>query len=857
MKKKLVLLLIITLILVTSGVGETITAISAIQDTTGTGSGDSPLKDQIVTISGVVSAESWAYDGKYFVQDKSAKWSGIYVYDPDHNNAYGDSIQITGLVAEYYGLTQLKEITEYILLDSGKVVVPVEVTSGEIATEGVNAEAYEGVLVKVGQSNITNADLGHGEWSIDDGSGEVRIDDVADYYFNPSNYTDVKSVTGPLMYSYDNTKILPRLAYDIVEGGIYTRLQRVQQVRHSDLLKSLHDADSDASYMLGDTISVTGIVTMPTGLSYAGNGIKFIFQEEEGGPWSSILSYNADSTAYPQLFEGDVIEMTGYIDEYSTGSANMTEFFITSPINILNFGVALPPVDTITTGDLRIPASAEQWGNNMVAVKNAVVMDVDPGYEMFSVDDGTGAVLVDDDSDSLGSYVDPPLGSIFSSISGWVYHHYGSHEDSTTYKLCPLYVEDMVLGSGPPQLQNVARYPSVPQSADAVEVSVDVTTNGTIDNVSILYSVDNNPYQTVVMTTSDDLAYNGSIPAQANGSWVEYFIKAIDTEEQSSMMPADTTSKKYGYSVKDGNLSISDIQYSPWLISDSPFDQCNVSLTGIVTVDTSFKNNYGAYIMQDASGPWNGIVIFGIDEVLTRGDQITVHGKVEEYNADYHFKWDNNTSILVDSFTVLSSGNELPATTEISTGELSENSEQYESVLVTVKNVAVTGVNAYDWSVDDGSGAILIDDDASSIDEWFDSLLVDTGIEFVTGPYVYSFGSYKIEIRDMNDIGMPTSVNVKSAVITEYSLKQNFPNPFNPETKIYFELPKQSKVNICIYNILGQKVRNLELSTFNAGSHILNWNGKDNSGSPVPSGTYILRMKAGNFIDTKKMMLVR
>ena len=65
---------------------------------------------------------------------------------------------------------------------------------------------------------------------------------------------------------------------------------------------------------------------MPSGLSYAGAGVKFIFSEIGGGPWSGILSYNADSTAYPQLFEGDLIEMTGYIGEYRTAPSNMTEF---------------------------------------------------------------------------------------------------------------------------------------------------------------------------------------------------------------------------------------------------------------------------------------------------------------------------------------------------------------------------------------------------------------------------------------------------------------------------------------------------------------------------------------------------
>jgi len=279
------------------------TNISDIQDTTGTGSGDSKLKGQTVTFTGIVSAESWAYGGSYyFVQDGSGPWSGVMVYDGDRENAYGDSVIITAEVIEYSGKTEMGNVTSYSKISEGHKVAASVVTSGEIGTGGSNAEAYEGVLVKVENVEITDGDLGYGEWSVNDGSGDVRIDDVADYYFWPSEYDSCLSVTGILDYSYSNTKILPRLAYDVVEGNatgetkIYTRMQRIQQVRYSDLLKAEKGTGEDASYMSVDSTyyNAKGIVTMPTGLSYAGDGIKFLFQDLHGGPWSSIMSYNSD-----------------------------------------------------------------------------------------------------------------------------------------------------------------------------------------------------------------------------------------------------------------------------------------------------------------------------------------------------------------------------------------------------------------------------------------------------------------------------------------------------------------------------------------------------------------------------------
>ncbi len=229
---KLLLIFCFGLFLASAGFGQIVTTIADVQDTTGgPGDGTSHLLDSTVTVEGTISAERWAFDGRYFIQDGSGPWSGILVYgDWDRKNAYGDSVRITATVSQYNGLTQLASVTEYVLLDSGKTVMPTLVTTGEIGTGGANAEAYEGVLIQIADAAITNADLGYGEWEVDDGSGVCRLDDYAECYFDPANYESVKSVTGVMDYSHGERKIWPRLAYDIVEGGDYTRIQRVQQV---------------------------------------------------------------------------------------------------------------------------------------------------------------------------------------------------------------------------------------------------------------------------------------------------------------------------------------------------------------------------------------------------------------------------------------------------------------------------------------------------------------------------------------------------------------------------------------------------------------------------------------------------
>ncbi|HRR51388.1 MAG TPA: C25 family cysteine peptidase [Candidatus Cloacimonas sp.] len=87
------------------------------------------------------------------------------------------------------------------------------------------------------------------------------------------------------------------------------------------------------------------------------------------------------------------------------------------------------------------------------------------------------------------------------------------------------------------------------------------------------------------------------------------------------------------------------------------------------------------------------------------------------------------------------------------------------------------------------------------------------------------------------------------------SLHGCYPNPFNPSTSISFSLHEKSRVELVIYNILGQKVRTLVNKPLEPGEHKVTWNGTDNSGRPVASGIYFYRMKAGNYSETKKMIL--
>jgi hypothetical protein len=89
------------------------------------------------------------------------------------------------------------------------------------------------------------------------------------------------------------------------------------------------------------------------------------------------------------------------------------------------------------------------------------------------------------------------------------------------------------------------------------------------------------------------------------------------------------------------------------------------------------------------------------------------------------------------------------------------------------------------------------------------------------------------------------------------SLGSNYPNPFNPETDILFSLPERTQVSLVIYNILGEKVRILVTGDMDAGIHTIHWDGTDEDGNKVASGIYFYRLKADDFAETKKMILMK
>jgi hypothetical protein len=96
-----------------------------------------------------------------------------------------------------------------------------------------------------------------------------------------------------------------------------------------------------------------------------------------------------------------------------------------------------------------------------------------------------------------------------------------------------------------------------------------------------------------------------------------------------------------------------------------------------------------------------------------------------------------------------------------------------------------------------------------------------------------------------------------STVPGSYALLPNYPNPFNPTTAIGYQTPEAGHVTLTIYNVVGQEVRTLVDAHQDAGSYTIMWDSKDNNGQHLNSGVYFCTMKAGDFSDTRKMVLMK
>ena len=173
-----------------------------------------------VIVQGIVTAangETPDGDGSFYIQDGTGAYNGINVISSEYTVSRGDLVELYGEYVEYYGKSEISEPENLEILSSGNTLPEPEVLS----LDQEDWEPWEGVLIKIQSVTVSNDDAGYDEWDVTEigGTNMMRIDNPGNYMYSPSNGDQFESITGPLNYTYDFFKIIPRDDLDIVQAS--------------------------------------------------------------------------------------------------------------------------------------------------------------------------------------------------------------------------------------------------------------------------------------------------------------------------------------------------------------------------------------------------------------------------------------------------------------------------------------------------------------------------------------------------------------------------------------------------------------------------------------------------------------
>ena len=593
-------------------------------------------------------------------------------------------------------------------------------------------------------------------------------------------------------------------------------------------------------------------------------------------------------TQFNSIETGTVAKFTGVVTEFNvTTQFDLIEFDGTT---ITDF-VEKPEPKLLTLDSLSMLGSregkilAEKWEGMYVEVRNVTTTEPAAiGNGSFVIFDGNNTQVVVGNQSRLFPKSHSSAGRNRYELCKRLYSKQNKLWWTVNMMMIIMPVDstDIKISLFPPVISNIVRNPVLVTPGQDVTVTAKIKDpDGTVADAKLYWRKNSTTNVEVAMTSLNDSTFQAIIPSQPDSCVVDYFLTASDNQGNNAIAPGDTTRNRYFYLVLNRPLTIQDVQYSPFGSGFSAYNSYEVTVSGIVTSDTSDIPLGPQVMIQNGTGPWSGIRINGTETLnFVKGDNVTVTGTVIENFSVTNINGINSSA----NFTVNSTGNTLPAPEAISTSDINFktsgtiSAEQWESVLIKYSNITVTDENADgnpgpNVTGNSNFGEILV----------ADSSLVNTRVELQDGNHQYhnfweaplelvptrvlvgdvmdeligimyfSFGNYKLIPRTNTDfVNYATDVNDDVTSVYEFNLAQNYPNPFNPSTKINYSIPAEGLVTLKVYNIIGQEVATLVNDVKSAGAHSINFDA-----SKLSSGIYLYKISSNGFNQTKKMMLIK
>jgi len=608
-----------------------------------------------------------------------------------------------------------------------------------------------------------------------------------------------------------------------------------------------------------------------------------------------LVDGSFDTTGLLDVTIGDVVTIVGTVGPFGT-----TMQVAPTTVTLLgrfdtDFGLPasfMDPVE-VTTADLNMMIDTNggvqvNWNNladmrgQFVHVSSATVqvrdISTDRPNWLFSTDGGDTVVNFYDTSlryrnDRDGVYPAgwntrtddfvPPVPGSLIDIQGFITNNGDDPfvrgvPGGALLSFNPFEDSDLTILESPPQVSTPSKPDFVPTSSDDIAITADATPDPmrTITGAVLKYTTsDNATEQEITGTSSDGVTFDFTIPAQADGVFVTYFMVA--TDNTGAMSETDPVV----YRVLDAGINeISDIQAtSDGGPGDSPYRNLTTDMDITATIQSVITTSSSQIVsaQDDAGlGAWTGIVL-DTPDVLNPGDQINITNATVEENFGL-------TRLTNLTYTMVGSGDPLGYLT-VTTDALQDSgvAEGFEGMLLHFDDVVVTETSAdapsdfgeFSFSSDGTTDNQVRSDDSSTLVDG-GTTLFNGGerLDFLQGLWYYSFSNYKLEPQDpATDIGMVTNVATEDDVLPgSFGLHQNFPNPFGEATTIRYELAKAGHVTLEVFDLLGRRVASLVNGEQAVGTHAATFESRDLAG-----GMYFYRLAAGSKVVTKTMTLVR
>ncbi len=441
---------------------------------------------------------------------------------------------------------------------------------------------------------------------------------------------------------------------------------------------------------LRETVTIIALVTIqPRVISYTGVGKTLCLRDTgtaASSPFAGIFvrwsgdSASADASGLYNIERGDIIKITGYIDEFPASSMNsLTQFTpiltykdgsgttVPFPIDILSSGNKIPAplkksitdfnvganpggVTKFSTGEPYEAMEVEFTNLTVTAIVNSsrgtwavtdangnTLSDYDWSY-YFTI--GNGSIIVPGDP----NFKVPPVGTQIDTMRGYITTSSGA-ESNRGYRICPIFPGDVVYGKISPGVTTHRRNPVIVAKESLAVISAKiykqtsaVVSGANLSTLLLMYSVNNGAWQQITMSTPStvDSTSLASIPAQVPGSTVRYFVKVTDAANQVTMLANsgsltqyDTSKGFFFYTVIDRFakpvLAPSDIQKTIYANGRSPYIGAIDSVGGIITADSSAlrmtplsTGGTNVYYMQSGNAPFAGLWIVGPDSIMTK-----------------------------------------------------------------------------------------------------------------------------------------------------------------------------------------------------------------------------------------------